>query len=292
MGSASTLFPIIGRVTNLVRRVCKSQTSTPSIISAAVDLKQQLETWTPASNSSFDRLQEEADHTAEAYRLATLLHLYQSVPELLPPNQSLSGFSATMGRRILNYLARIPTCSGTLIVQIYPLLVGGCEVLDEEDRSWVQERWAVMERRMGIGNVEKAKEVVAEVWRRRDGTTGLFTRSNPPPTSPQPFCWDDLLLTGDVTQCKPGSELERFSSWGEELSFDETFSPSGVGCKEFDGASCFDNPHNVTIGGKGGRSDAASEFIENYANELDLTVRGRLHWAGVMKEWDWEVLLG
>ena len=47
MGCAGTLFPLIGRVANLVRRVCRSQANSPAIISQANDLKAALERWDP-----------------------------------------------------------------------------------------------------------------------------------------------------------------------------------------------------------------------------------------------------
>jgi len=76
MGCASTLFPLIGRVANLVRRVCRSVSNSPPIISQGMELKLLLETWDPpefieppedpTSNA------EHSIQTAEAYRWATV----------------------------------------------------------------------------------------------------------------------------------------------------------------------------------------------------------------------------
>jgi len=47
MGCAGTLFPLVGRVANLVRKVCRSMKTSPALISQANDLKIALETWDP-----------------------------------------------------------------------------------------------------------------------------------------------------------------------------------------------------------------------------------------------------
>lgn len=39
---------------------------------------------------------------------------------------------------------------------------------DEEDRSWVKERWEAMIMRLRINNVDRCWEIVQEVWARRD----------------------------------------------------------------------------------------------------------------------------
>ena len=274
MGSATTLFPLIGHVTNLILRVCRAPTSTPSIISNALDLKERLQAWSCDPAHSTHRLQEEANHTAEAYRLATLLHLHQSIPELLPANQSLASFSAQMGVQILNYLARVASSSGTLIVQIYPLLVGGCEVQSEDDRAWVRDRWKVMKSRMGIGNVNKAEEVMGEVWQRRDAAVV-------PVSSPSgSFSWYDFVFDGENPCENVGMGLEDFD-------FDDIFNANAAkepGCCAFE-SSMFpgdDTPTSQSVLGMDG----------NMVEDAEYTIRGRLHWAGVMKEWGWEVLLG
>ncbi|KAK1007600.1 hypothetical protein LTR54_006326 [Friedmanniomyces endolithicus] len=166
MGCANTLFPLIGRVANLVRRVCRSQTNSPAVISQANDLKLALETWDPPA--FIERPEDpttDVQHTlqtAEAYRWATLLHLHQSVPELPGPN------STELAQRVLQYLATVPLASRTVIVQIYPLMVAGCEAATSEDRQWVRDRWQAMSARMRIGVIDKSATVTEEVWRRRD----------------------------------------------------------------------------------------------------------------------------
>lgn len=83
MGCASTLFPLIGRVANLVRRVCRSESNTPPIISQGMELQLALQTWDPPEFiEPPEDLTSNVQHsiqTAEAYRWATLLYLHQAV---------------------------------------------------------------------------------------------------------------------------------------------------------------------------------------------------------------------
>ncbi|KAJ9644782.1 hypothetical protein H2199_003747 [Coniosporium tulheliwenetii] len=101
MGSASTLFPVIGRVANL-----------------AMELKLRLESWQPP-----DFFEDPEDPTtevqysiqnAEAYRWATLLYLHQAVPEI----PSLS--SANLAKKVLVLLATVPMRSRAVVVQTFP----------------------------------------------------------------------------------------------------------------------------------------------------------------------------
>lgn len=166
MGCACNLFPTIGRVANLVRKAYKVEQSTPALISEAATLKTCLDVWEPPAVANEDCSNSDildCINTAWAYRDATLLSLHQAVPEIL---HDIS--PAEYGRRILNYLAAIPPTSGTIIIHIYPLLAGGCEVVSPQDRQWVLNRWDAMSQRMAIGNIDCCRDVVQKVWSRRD----------------------------------------------------------------------------------------------------------------------------
>ena len=86
MACTSTLFPIIGRVAILYRKVRKAESNSISIISQATELKKAIFQWAlppfieqfeyPSSKIS------QALQTAEAYRYTALLYLYQAVPEI------------------------------------------------------------------------------------------------------------------------------------------------------------------------------------------------------------------
>ncbi|KAL2683029.1 hypothetical protein Neosp_007492 [[Neocosmospora] mangrovei] len=109
MGCAGTLFPLIGRVADLVRRVRKTQDklNSPAIVARAVELKMSIEFWTPSMNlevtgdaESLTPNASDLVQTANSYKWATLLLLYQAVPEL-PIRFSFS----EMARKVLVLIA-------------------------------------------------------------------------------------------------------------------------------------------------------------------------------------------
>ena len=166
MGCAATLFPLIGRVANLVRKVRTVPNNSIDIISQASEMKSKIEAWMPPAFFSQPEDPtceiQNALQTAEAYRWATLLYLHQAVPEL--PSRT----AGTLANKVLVCLATVPLTSRTVIVHIYPLLAAGCEASRQEDRDWVRDRWLAMSARMQIGNIDRCLEVVKEVWHRRD----------------------------------------------------------------------------------------------------------------------------
>ncbi|KAK8216112.1 fungal-specific transcription factor domain-containing protein [Phyllosticta capitalensis] len=269
MGCGSTLFPIIGHVANLVRRVRRSESNSPSIISQAMELKTQLEDWVP--QAYFEVPEDPTSHiqhslqTAEAYRWATLLYLHQAVPEI----PSLS--SAELAKKVLIYLATVPLTSRAVIVHIYPLTAAGSEATGE-DRQWVQDRWESMSTRMVIGIVDRCLDICKEVWARRDA---YEARVRP------------RMTVATKSSNIKGSISPRNDMLDEPLRWNENFvgdrrnrRPTGMG--RFD----MSMPLNAEKP-RASATDAGSGL-----EDREYTVRGRLHWLGVMKDWGWEVLLG
>ena len=272
MGCASTLFPLIGHVSNLVRKVRKSSTNSFSIISQANDLKGLIEDWQPPS--FFEPPEDptsEIQHnlqTAEAYRWATLLYLHQAVPEI--PSQT----AAQLAKKVLVYLATVPLSSRAIIVQIYPLIAAGCEAVDQEDRAWVEDRWATMSRRMLIGNIDRCLEVVKEVWHRRDHHEADKTRRNSRRSATR-------MPSGYSSSA---SSMKRAFSAEEQGSvefFDWADSFGGIKRRATQGD--LGMPTAMTINPS---RKSSTDIVEDI--EYEKTVRGRMHWVGVMKDWEWE----
>jgi hypothetical protein len=258
MGAASTLFPLIGRVANLVRRVRRCNSNSPSVISHAMELKKSLQDWSPPvleikpEDPTIDV--QHAVQTAEAYRWATLLYLHQAVPEIP------SATSGELGKKVMVYLATVPLSSRTVIVHIYPLIAASCEALDEEDRQWVRDRWLSMAQRMKIGVIDRCAEVVKEVWDRRDAYELRSTKRNIPLRRGLSFDIDGMV----------GSSSLDFE-WND---------PFGGKKRR---ANTFDMPRpNLDLPRKASRDVNSGEV------DHEFTVRGRLHWLGVMKDWGWE----
>ncbi|KAL9054578.1 MAG: hypothetical protein Q9206_003478 [Seirophora lacunosa] len=258
MGCASTLFPLIGRVANLVRAVCKSAKNSINTIQQANELKNAVEAWEapdffePPEDQSLN-IQHSLD-TAEAYRWATLLYLHQAVPEI--PSRS----SEELARKVIVYLLKVPLSSRAVIVQIYPLLAAGCEVTSSEDRAWVEGRWTAMMQRMLIGNLDKCWEVVKEVWKRRDTNASEGPR---------------LVLRAENRRQSGGHGMP------EQVQGECHFSKAGRKVQGI--CNALPMPPHV-------QRRRMSETIEDL--DAERTVRGKMHWVGVMKDWQWEILLG
>ncbi|KAL1965214.1 hypothetical protein VTN77DRAFT_5968 [Rasamsonia byssochlamydoides] len=268
MGCATTLFPLIGRAANLIQRVRKTDSNSFAIISEAIDLKTLIERWEPPQY--FEPPEDptsDVQHsfqTAQAYRWATLLYLHQAVPEI--PSES----APELAKRVLILLATVPLSSRTTIVHIYPLLAASCEAEKEEDRSWILQRWAAMQTRLKIGNIDRCIDVVREVWRRRDSFKAdkqRHQRRNPGRPG---------------SYVAPVDTMKRTSSDGQDLN--AFYSLTEPWRRKVGGD---DEGMNLLSGDSRRRSFSSVENIE-----FEKTVRGRLHWIGVMKDWNWEVLLG
>jgi hypothetical protein len=274
MGCAKTLFPIIGRVANLVRRVRHAQSNSPSIITQALQLKTQLENWDPPAFIEDPEDETTSPHdsirTAIAYQYATLLYLHQAVPEI--PSAS----SAELAQKVLCELATVEPRSRAVIVQIFPLMAAGCEATKKEDKEWVQNRWNMMSSRMKIGIIDRCAEVTKEVWSRRE------------------------TFESQGTQCGRTSADDTFTSHSLKRDsalisdeMDDNFCWLDFGSKRrvLSGPTAHDPPTSVLIKSEPAESRKPGEPTVEVLRQ-ELTVKGSLHWLGVMRDWNWEILLG
>jgi hypothetical protein len=299
LGCAYTLFPLIGRVANLVQRVRKTDNNSITLVSQATELKQLVQQWAGPDATLFEIPEDptsEVEHfiqTAEAYRWATLLLLHQAVPEV-PSEPTLA-----LAKRILLFLARVPLSSRATIVQIFPLLAASCEVVDEDDRTLVRKRWRAMIERLQIRNVHKCLEVVEEVWRRRDEferekaelawrrqafrngsstTSGASSMIGPGKrkASALDIMENDALYHGysgpdDMHGSNNGPNVKR------RVTIDYMGRPMSLNTMPMEAKL----PLQMTFTRR--PSDLPMQTIDH-----EYTVRGRLHWLGVMKDHNWE----
>lgn len=290
MGCATTLFPLIGRVASLIQQVRRTSTNSLIIVSEANELREQLLRWQPPDMNFVEQPEDpssdvrHAVQTAEAYRRAILLHLHQAVPELS------SESAHAQAKNILTTLAGTPLSSRTLIVQIFPLLVGSCEMVALEDRQWVSQRWEAMLRRLSIVNVASCWELVREVWRRRDShiqdqARRLAARPAGRNVSPGLFIPPNLkrkMPTADAI-----TDDAFFDAFGQDdiLLRDTTGRPPKR-------RLTFDASNSLSAGRTSGghmtplHRRHTDISISNL--EPEYTVRGYLHWLGVMADWGWE----
>ncbi|KAH6644091.1 fungal-specific transcription factor domain-containing protein [Boeremia exigua] len=271
MGYCTSFFPIMRRVADLLCkvRVRNAYRNSPAIISQALELKRIIEDWAPPVDletvEDHSQLMTDAIQTAEAYRWSTLSLLYQTVPEL--PNQTSYG---ELAQKILVYLATIPLSSPTIIVHILPLIIAGNDSVEAEDRDFVRDRWKAMSKRLVTGIVERALEITEEVWKRRDDYWHARGLSRAP----------EDLVQGEAISPTHNAAYGTASGDG---------SPSSGGCPAVGPARMpVRKVNSFPI------SAAFKKGVDTItrSGSIDYTVRGNLHWLGVMKDWQWQVLLG
>lgn len=293
LGCAYTLFPLIGRVANLVQKVRKTDSNSITLVSHATELKQLVEQWVVPNTMLFFRPEdptsevEHSIHTAEAYRWATLLYLHQAVPEVS------SETAHVLAQRILMFLVRVPLSSRATIVQIFPLLAASCEMVSEDDRACARQRWQAMIGRLQIRNVHKCLEVVEEVWRRRD----RFESQRRPPTrngsatipmmssttgfGKRKAATLDALDDDIFARAYDGSDNIAGSSRGpnakRRVTMDYMGRPVPLNIKPMEMRSV----HIPTLARR--PSDMLLQTVEP-----EYTIRGGLHWLGVMRDNGWE----
>ncbi|CAO2652163.1 Nn.00g004460.m01.CDS01 [Neocucurbitaria sp. VM-36] len=278
MGYSTTFFPIMRRVADLINKVRTKPAprNSPAIISQGLELKRIIETWTPPvdleaiddpSPNMTDAIQ-----TAEAYRWATLCLLYQTVPEL--PNLTSYG---ELAQRILIYLATIPLNSTTIIVHILPLMVAGADAVEEEDREFVRDRWNAMSKRMVTGITDRCLRITEEVWKRREEYMWAHGLSISP---------NGLQINSTTNESTVlSNDIANFIKFGTS---------SGAASTSSGGSNARINQRNIRRANGFPISAAFKKGVDTLTRSgcSEYTVRGRLHWLGVMKDWNWQVMLG
>ncbi|UPL03881.1 hypothetical protein LCI18_014815 [Fusarium solani-melongenae] len=274
MGCAGALFPLIGRVADLVRRVRKTQDklNSPVVVARAVELKMAIECWTPSMSlevaGDVESLTPNASdlvQTANSYKWATLLLLYQAVPEL-PIRFSFS----EMARKVLVLIATVPLHSRAVIFHILPLMIAGCEATEAEDRDWIRDRWKSMTTGNSSGIVDRCLELTLEVWRRRD-SYGKHRQSCEGSRT------DNSLFSAGLRDV--GLDFEQ--GMVPESGFESDCACMQHEWEPLTSFLLFDSTPLTQQDASGLKTDA-----RNY------TVKSRLHWLTVMEEWGWEVMLG
>jgi hypothetical protein len=108
-------------------------------------------------------------NNAEAYRHSAFVYLYRtirSVPRHHPSVQKHAHLSLQACSNVVNLAEKCR--DGPMSALLWPLFVGACEAMTEEDRALAMDGFGGIERRQGMNNIMRAWEVVQEVWRRAD----------------------------------------------------------------------------------------------------------------------------
>lgn len=107
-------------------------------------------------------------HNALAYKHSALVYLYRTVHELDRSHPAVQRHA----RASLRHCAGTVSAGGPMGALLWPLFVAACEAVGEGDRALAGEAFLGVERRQGMMNIERAWEIVREVWRRADEGEG------------------------------------------------------------------------------------------------------------------------
>ncbi|EPS36934.1 hypothetical protein H072_9513 [Dactylellina haptotyla CBS 200.50] len=281
MGCATTLFPLIGRCASLAKRVRKSKKNSVTIISTALELKTAIENWQP--DAVYEPIEDQTsniDHciqTAEAYRWAALLYLHQAVPEIPSPS------SHELAEKVMCTIASIPTSSRTCIVHAFPLLAAGCEAVGQEEREWIEKRWENLMQRLWIGNIDRAWDIVREIWNRRDNY--VSEKQTNAMVTDMDYSIRSHLSSNGSTPAASGIEDPTMYLDFQKLNDDLTGSPSQSDMM-WGGNVTSEIRRSSPIPGSRVKGLEMDEW------DYETSIRGRLSWVGLCAEWQWEIFIG
>ncbi|KIW96257.1 uncharacterized protein Z519_03325 [Cladophialophora bantiana CBS 173.52] len=280
LGCATTLFPLIGRLTDIIKSVRRrtEKHNSPSIISKGAELWMAIEGWSPScdpqrSEGLSTPHISDVTQTADPHLWAAPLLLRQAVPEL-----PWAHLIWELAGEVSIYLATKPVTSRTMIIQTFPLMAMSGEAFDQEDRNWVCERWDSISRRMPLARLDKCERVTKGVWRRRDvfeaqsGTCpscGAYRLTSSSGISPIMDTATIFMDTADVSVASSSKKSEEGSRRCQ--------------CR-IAGATRITAPP----ASKFPDSLAFKKGVDNIsrAGNLHYTVRGDLHRLEVMKDWN------
>ncbi|TLS25565.1 hypothetical protein PpBr36_07431 [Pyricularia pennisetigena] len=138
-------------------------------------------------------------NNALAYRNSALVYLYRTVlshPRDHPLVQRHTNLS-------LRHCAATVEHQGPMGALLWPLFVAACEAATEADRDTARTAFAAIDKRQGMTNIERAWDIVQEVWRRAESGGGETVRpdrlgSETSPAQLSTACSRELKGTADM----------------------------------------------------------------------------------------------
>jgi len=103
-------------------------------------------------------------NNALAYRYSAFVYLYRTIYSY-PRSHHAVQSNAHMA--LVHCVATV-TYAGPMGALLWPLFAAACEAVTTEDRSLAERAFSAIRKRQGMMNIERAWEVVQEVWRRAD----------------------------------------------------------------------------------------------------------------------------
>ncbi|KAK0639431.1 fungal-specific transcription factor domain-containing protein [Cercophora newfieldiana] len=103
-------------------------------------------------------------HNALAYRHSAFVYLYRTVYSY---PRSHHAVQSNAHEALVHCVATV-AYAGPMGALLWPLFAAACEAVATEDRSLAERAFSAIRKRQGMMNIERAWEIVQEVWRRAD----------------------------------------------------------------------------------------------------------------------------
>lgn len=189
LGMATTLWPIIHRLSNLLvlkdrldaaishGEIAKVSVLRTEFEKSAASIETALEQWNPilppdsydSENTSLAKAAEKTRlqsilNNALAYRHSAFVYLYRTIHSY-PRSHALVQRHTHLS---LTHCVGTVSNAGPMGALLWPLFVAACEAMTPTDRDQAQQAFVAIDRRQGMMNIERAWTIVQEVWKRAD----------------------------------------------------------------------------------------------------------------------------
>lgn len=152
-------------------------------------------------------------HNALAYKHSALVYLYRTIHELERSHEAVQRHT----RAAIRHCAGTVSAKGPMGALLWPLFVAACEATEEAERALARQTFLGVERRQGMMNIERAWEIVQEVWRRADEVDGGETPVDGEAGQGQSLLGEfPMISLEELIGCGPGLESVGGSHAGVE----------------------------------------------------------------------------
>ena len=175
LGMATSLWPTIQELSNLSGLKTELQSATAEgdttreealrseLERSAATVEEALMAWQP-ENMNVSPNYEGILNSAMAYQHSGLVYLYRSVRGVSTSHEAVQLHTHVA----LCHCVGTVKSKGPMGALLWPLFVAACEAQTVSDRALAQEAFESLDRRQRMTNIQRAWDIVQEVWRRAD----------------------------------------------------------------------------------------------------------------------------
>lgn len=185
-GLITDLWPILHRLASLIdvkHNLEREEITNPGqekttsmrseFDSSTANIELAVHQWSPKIPASMVSVENPTDdsrlqsilNNAEAYKQATLVHLYR---DILSHSRSSPKIQAC-AKQTLQACLRVVIFRGPMAALLWPLFTAASQAVEEQDREVARTVFRHLESRQGMSNIVTSWEVCEELWRRIDG---------------------------------------------------------------------------------------------------------------------------